>query len=112
PRASVALVCRSSEMARRLTALFGRGVEVELALGGEFDFAPGAHATAVSEVKGLEFDHVIVPDASAPAYPESPASRRALYVAMTRPTRQLVLAAVGAFSPILSDGSVSHPSRG
>ncbi len=103
PRASVALVCRSAEMARRMVALLGRGVEVQLALGGEFDFSPGAHATAVAEVKGLEFDHVIVPDASAPAYPESPASRRALYVAMTRPTRQLVLAAVGAFSPILSD---------
>src|SRR6185295_8234101 len=103
-RASVALVCRSSEMAR-----LGRGVEMKLALGGEFDFAPGAHATAVAEVKGLEFDHVIVPDASAPAYPESPASRRALYVAMTRPTRQLVLAAVGTFSPILS-GELSGQS--
>jgi len=109
PRASVALVCRSPEMARRLAALLGRGVEVKLALGGEFDFAPGAHATAVAEVKGLEFDQVIVPDASAPAYPESSASRRALYVAMTRPTRQLVLAAVGAFSPILSGPSGAGP---
>ncbi|HVE86452.1 MAG TPA: ATP-binding domain-containing protein [Myxococcales bacterium] len=109
PRASVALVCRSAEMARRLAALIGRGVEVRLALGGDFDFAPGAHATAVGEVKGLEFDHVVVPDASAPAYPESPASRRALYVAITRPTRQLVLAAVGAWSPILSapDGAAT-----
>jgi len=110
PHASVALVCRSSEMARRMVALLGRGVEMKLALGGEFDFAPGAHATAVAEVKGLEFDHVLLPDASAPAYPESPASRRALYVAMTRPTRQLVLAAVGTFSPILS-GGLTAPSE-
>jgi hypothetical protein len=98
-------------MARRLAALVSRGVEVKLALGGEFDFAPGAHATAVAEVKGLEFDHVIIPDASAPAYPDSPASRRALYVAMTRPTRQLVLAAVGPWSPILAETAPPPASR-
>ncbi len=101
PGATVAVICRSAEQAIRLSRLVGRGVDARLALEGDFDFHSGLHVTCVPEVKGLEFDYVILPDASASSYPETVAARRALYVAVTRTTRRLVLASVGAPTPLL-----------
>ena len=59
------------------------------------------YVTSVDQVKGLEFDVVIVPDVSAAAYPDTPAARRALYVAVTRARRTVSLARIGEASPIL-----------
>jgi superfamily I DNA/RNA helicase len=72
-----------------------------LALDGEFDFQPGISVTCVADVKGLEFDYAIVPDASGALYPDTPESRRALYVAVTRAIHQVWLSSVGNWSPIL-----------
>jgi DNA helicase IV len=91
--ASVALVCRSPEAARRLAPILDPGVDVHLALDGDYQFTGGINITCVQQVKGLEFDYVIVPDAQANVYPDTPASRRALYVAVTRTSHQLVLSA-------------------
>lgn len=99
--ASVAIIVRSPEEARRLFPLLRRGVLARLALEGRFTFLAGVNVTCVQEVKGLEFDVVIVPDASLDGYPDLPAARRALYVAVTRPTRQLVLATVDRWSPVV-----------
>ena len=101
PGASIAVICRGPEKAARLHRVLGHALEVRLALGGRFDFRPGVHVTCVPEVKGLEFDHVIVPDASASTYPDTPEARRSLYVALTRACHQLVLAAPGRMSPLL-----------
>jgi DNA helicase IV len=57
--------------------------------------------TCVPEVKGLEFDHVVVPDAGAGRYADAAEARRALYVAATRASSQLVLAAAGPGSPLI-----------
>ncbi len=102
PRASVAVIARLPEMARRLAGLIGKGVDVRLALDGDFRFGPGVNVTAVQEVKGLEFDYVVVPDASEAVYADDPAARRALYVAVTRAIHQVVLASAGAWSPLLA----------
>ena len=101
PGASVALICRTPEAARSLSRDLRHGLDVRLALDGRFLFGPGVNVTCVQEVKGLEFDVAILPDASALAYPDTAESRRALYVAATRATSQLVLATVGRFSPLL-----------
>jgi DNA helicase IV len=70
-------------------------------LDGDFAFGPGLEVTEVAEVKGLEFDTVIVPDASAKAYPDTPESRRTLHVAVTRAITRLWMVSPGAQSPIL-----------
>jgi DNA helicase-2/ATP-dependent DNA helicase PcrA len=57
--------------------------------------------TSVAEAQGLEFDVVVVPDASSTAYPDTPTARRALYVAMTRAVDWLWLTTVGSWSPML-----------
>jgi DNA helicase II / ATP-dependent DNA helicase PcrA len=100
-RSRIALVCRHHESAQKLYAQLERASSVRLALEGDFDFRPGAIVTCVEEVRGLEFDHVIIPDASSGAYPEDHAARRALYVAMTRTMHQLWLVTTGPWSPLL-----------
>ena len=99
--ATVAVVCRNAAVARQTEKNLGRGLYTKLGLDGEFDFKPGVVVTCVAEVKGLEFDYVVVPDASAAVYPDKPEARRALYVAITRTIRQLWLATSGNWSPLI-----------
>jgi DNA helicase IV len=101
PRASAALICRTPEVARRLFQHLRRGLGLRLALDGDYQFVGGINVTSVQEAKGLEFDYVVVPDASASVYPPTPTSRRALYVAVTRASHQLILSTVGAWTEIL-----------
>ena len=99
--ASIAVICRSAGLARTFSRTLKHGVDHNLSLGGDFEFAPGVLVTAVPEVKGLEFDYVFVPDADATTYPETAESRRTLYVALTRATHRLVIAGAGMFSGLL-----------
>jgi DNA helicase IV len=102
PRASVAVVAHAPEVARSIHRLLADLPEARLALDGRFTFRPGVDLTDVAAVKGLEFDYVVVPDASARAYPESDDARRRLHVAVTRAAHQLWIAAPGTPSPILA----------
>lgn len=105
PQASVAVICRSPEAARSFARFLKHGTPPHLALGGEFEFRPGLTVSCVQEVKGLEFDYVVVPDASLGTYPATQESRRALYVAVTRATHKLTLAAASGVSPLLNASS-------
>ena len=67
-----------------------------------FTFRPGVDVTDVASVKGLEFDYVVVPDASARAYPDDEDARRRLHVAVTRAAHQLWIAAPGHPSPLIA----------
>jgi hypothetical protein len=96
PRASIAVLVRGPLTARRIAEPLREEVPVRLVWGGDFSFAPGVELTTIDQVRGLEFDHVIVADASAANYGLDAASRRALYVAMTRARSTLQLAAIGA----------------
>lgn len=53
--------------------------------------------------KGLEFDRVIVPDASAQTFPDDPLSRRRLYTTVSRATRGITLLVNGEITPLLAD---------
>ncbi|HEX9243426.1 MAG TPA: ATP-binding domain-containing protein [Anaeromyxobacter sp.] len=101
PRASIAVVSRAPEPSRSIHRLLEDLPEARLALDGRFSFRPGVDLTDVASVKGLEFDYVIVPDASARAYPDDPEARRRLHVAVTRAAHQLWIAAPGTPSPLL-----------
>jgi len=101
PHASLAVVCHAPEGARGLHRLLADMPEARLSLDGAFSFRPGVDVTDVASVKGLEFDYVIVPDASARAYPEADEARRRLHVAVTRAAHQLWIAAPGTPSPLL-----------
>lgn len=68
----------------------------------DFAFAPGVEVTEVQEVKGLEFDYVVLVEASARYYPDTAHTRRLLHVGATRAAHQLWLVSVGTPSPIVS----------
>jgi DNA helicase-2/ATP-dependent DNA helicase PcrA len=100
-RASVAVVARFAAAARRFHAHLIKALDCRLVVDGDFRFGAGISVTCVDEVKGLEFDYVIVPDASAANYPDTNEARRALYVAATRATARLWLLWSGRASPLL-----------
>jgi DNA helicase-2/ATP-dependent DNA helicase PcrA len=68
----------------------------------DFRFAPGIEITEVDQVKGLEFDYVILLDTSAEHYPDDARSRRLLHVGATRAVHQLWLVSVGPPSPVVT----------
>jgi DNA helicase II / ATP-dependent DNA helicase PcrA len=101
PQASVGVIANAPDTARAIHRLLSDLPEVRVALDGRFTFRPGVDVTDVASVKGLEFDYVVVPDASARAYPDSDDARRRLHVAVTRAAHQLWIAAPGTPSPLL-----------
>lgn len=78
PRATIAVVCRTPESANRVRGRLSRAL-------------PGIYVAPVDEVKGLEFDYVILADLPASA-PPTAAAARAMYVAVTRAIHQLWIA--------------------
>jgi ATP-dependent DNA helicase UvrD/PcrA len=103
PHASAAVIAASAEAARRFHALIAELPQARLVLNGEFSFDPGIDVTDVDDVKGLEFDYVVVPDATAAAYPVTNEARRRLHVAVTRASHQLWIVAGGPPTRLVED---------
>ena len=94
-------MCRSPLLARRLARRFQASeLPARLVFDGRFLPRGPVQVTLVEEVKGLEFDFVVVPDADPRAYPDDAAARRAMYVAITRARYAVVLACVGSSTVI------------
>ena len=105
PRANVALVTPSME----LSETYYDGLSkceidpIRLVTDQNFAFAPGIDVVDVEQVKGLEFDYVVIIEANAFAYPDTPHHQRLLHVAATRAVHQLWLTCVGTSSPLLPE---------
>ncbi len=69
----------------------------------DFTFTAGIEVTDVAQVKGLEFDYVVLLDVDAHSYPDSAAARRLLHVGATRAIHQLWVTAVNRPSPLVAD---------
>jgi DNA helicase-2/ATP-dependent DNA helicase PcrA len=67
----------------------------------DFSFAPGIDVTDVAQVKGLEFDYVVVVEANEGSFPDSVEARHLLHIAVTRASHQLWLVATGTPTPLL-----------
>jgi DNA helicase-2/ATP-dependent DNA helicase PcrA len=97
PLASVALLTPSKELSR----LYFNGLhtsevpKLRLVDHQNFTFAPGIEVTEIEQVKGLEFDYVVLVEASATSYPDTASSRRRLHVGATRAVHQLWLTSIG-----------------
>jgi DNA helicase-2/ATP-dependent DNA helicase PcrA len=57
----------------------------------EFTFQPGVDVTDVTQVKGLEFDYVVMLDANASSYPDVHWARHLMHIGVTRAAHQLWL---------------------
>jgi len=101
PDAAIAVIAHDGEAARRFHALLPEHAQARLVLAGDFSFEPGIDVTDVDNVKGLEFDYVILPQVSEAAYPANDESRRRLHVAITRAVSRLWLVSGGQRCQIL-----------
>lgn len=103
PRASVAVIARHPEQAE----LFYQGLakaeipRVRRVAEQDFLFKPGIDVTDVRQVKGLEFDYVVLVDVSDATYPTDDESRHLLHIAATRAAHQLWIVTSTAPSPLV-----------
>ena len=94
-----AVVAESDARASWLAKQLGDAVRV--IRGGMSLPAEGVVLLPLRVAKGLEFDHVIVPDAQAEVYPDTPLARRRLYTALSRATHRVTVFAQGPLTPML-----------
>jgi len=103
PLASVALVARYPAQASSYAQALVRAEvpSIRLVRDQDFSFKPGIEVTDISQVKGLEFDYVILLDTTATNYPDTIESRHLLHIGATRAAHQLWLISVGNPSALL-----------
>ena len=77
--------------------------DLRLVVDQRFAFAPGIDIVEATQVKGLEFDYVVLIEVSARHYPDTAHHRRLLHVASTRAVHQLWLTCVATPSSILPE---------
>jgi DNA helicase-2/ATP-dependent DNA helicase PcrA len=105
PRASVAVVARYPEQAD----LYFAGLEqaevshLRRVADQDFAFKPGVDVTDVRQVKGLEFDYVVLIEVSDAAYPADDEARHLLHIGATRAAHQLWVLTTGRPSSLLPD---------
>ncbi|MDQ3035162.1 MAG: hotdog fold thioesterase [Myxococcota bacterium] len=105
PRASIALIARYPEQAD----IYYKGlVNAEVPYlrriaEQDFPFKPGIDVTDVRQVKGLEFDYVVLLEVSRASYPQTDESRHLLHIAATRAAHQLWITSSGEPSLILPE---------
>ncbi|MCP3098866.1 ATP-binding domain-containing protein [Myxococcus sp. K15C18031901] len=109
PHASVGVIASSPEAADAVYRVVADQSWARRVKDGEFSFEPGVDVTDVSSVKGLEFDYVILSDATARAWPVDDESRRRLHVAITRTSHQLWVVSSGARSRLIPAEGAAAP---
>lgn len=105
PRASIAVVARYPEQAD----LYYNGLKkadipyLRRIVDQDFPFKPGIDVTDIRQVKGLEFDYVILVEVTESSYPEENESRHLLHIGVTRAAHQLWLLSSGKPSRLLPE---------
>lgn len=110
PRASVAVVARYPEQAdlyfdglKKAEVPFLRRIADQ-----DFPFRAGIDVTDVRQVKGLEFDYVVLVEVSDAAYPAEEEARHLLHIGATRAAHQLWVVASGKPSSLLPKALVER----
>ena len=103
PRATVALLARYAEQADRYFEGLRRAEVASLrrVRAQDFTFRPGIDVTDVRQVKGLEFDYVVLLDVNASSYGSDDESRHLFHIAATRAAHQLWLIVTGRPSALI-----------
>ena len=89
PKASIAIICNKEETAKAFYEELKDLGKVRYVEDSEFSFQPGVDVTTIEQIRGLEFDYVIIPDADRDNYPDDPRARKRLHLAATRAIHQL-----------------------
>ncbi len=105
PAASVAVLTRYPEQADVYYAGLRRAEVPHLrrVTRDEFSFEPGVDVTDARQVKGLEFDYVIMVDVNTNTYPKTDECRHLMHIAATRAAYQLWLVSTAEPSHLLPE---------
>ena len=95
-----ALIANSRTRAKQLAKLLDGAPLQKVTENGELP-ASGVVLLDVKLAKGLEFDHVIVPDVHDGAFPDEPVRRHRLYTAISRATERATLISNGPLTKLL-----------
>jgi DNA helicase-2/ATP-dependent DNA helicase PcrA len=103
PNASVAVVTRFPEQADAYYDGLFRGEVPKLRriADQDFPFKPGVDVTDVRQVKGLEFDYVVLAEVTETSYPSEDEARHLLHIGATRAAHQLWILCAGKPSSLL-----------
>jgi len=108
PLSSVAVIARYPEQAD----LYHRGLRhgevpnLRRVADQDFPFRPGVDVTDVRQVKGLEFDYVVIVECNTATFPVDDEARHLLHIAATRAAHQLWVFSTGTPSLLLPEGLV------
>ncbi|MBN2714984.1 MAG: ATP-binding domain-containing protein [Deltaproteobacteria bacterium] len=103
PLSNVAVIARHANQAK----LYYQGLKkaeipkLRLVLEQDFSFTPGIDVTEIRQVKGLEFDYVVMVECNEDSYPVTDESRHLMHVGMTRAAHQLWLIATATPSALI-----------
>ena len=107
-RASVAVIARYAAQAN----MYYEGLKnaevsaLRRVYGKEFTFAPGIDVVDVAQIKGLEYDYIVLVEVNENTYPETHEARHLLHIASTRAVYQLWATSVGKPSQLLPESEV------
>ncbi|HNS97352.1 MAG TPA: AAA family ATPase [Polyangiaceae bacterium] len=108
PLAHVCVVARHRASVQSLSQDLGArlskdGVDVRIGHNDSFAFRPGVTVTNMRQVKGLEFDAVIVLDATDESYPDTEQGKRNIYTVVSRAKDRLDIVCPGTLSRWLEE---------
>ncbi len=91
PLASVAVIARTPEQAREYAEglIHAEVPNTRLIADQDFPFRAGVDVTDVRQVKGLEFDYVVLVETTTQSYPDDDESRHLLHIGASRAAHQL-----------------------
>ncbi|WP_050614378.1 RNA polymerase recycling motor HelD [Bacillus testis] len=99
---TVAVICKTAEESQRAYAVLSTQMNVQLLEASTYSFQKGVLIMPAYLAKGIEFDAVIIHDASEAAYADE-WERNLFYTACTRAMHELILMVPGAPSTFLLD---------
>lgn len=99
---SMAIICKTLSECMELKGLLKKNKNISLITGKEKNYSGGIVIIPSYLVKGLEFDIVIIANASKESYLETDLDVKLLYVAMTRPLHKLYIYSLGEKAKMLS----------
>ncbi len=112
PSASVCVIARYPEQADAFYVGLAKGEVPSLrrVADQDFPFKAGVDVTDVRQVKGLEFDYVVLTDVNDTSYPDTAEARHLLHIGGTRAAHQLWLMTTGRPSALLPAELVERSS--
>ncbi len=99
---TIAVICRNEEECNQMAEKLSASFDVHIFSQENTDFESGITVLPIEYAKGLEFDAVIICDASTTNYPYEDGYAKLLYVAATRALHSLTVFYTGKLTELLS----------